>query len=184
MRGHSRARSDTVLSRVEQDGGRVLKGQLVFEFIVATLFFLAIIMYTINYLNSTVFLYSSDHHINILESKAWQISEVLVRSQGDWSGSPPLALGLANEWPELDEDKISDLETLCQSSMNDVIRLLNVDSQMHWIALEVNKSLGSGGETNLLECGSLPSGIQNARVTRFGISDMDQKLLKVTVWYW
>ncbi len=164
-----------------------MKGQLVFEFVVATLFFLAIIMYTINYLNSTVFLYSSDHYTNTLESKAWQVSEMLVRSQGDWSGIPPnmvpSAIGFAEEWPKLSEDKIKSLDNWCPANMEEMTGLLNVDSRIHGIRLEINKSV-SGSEVTLLECGSLASGIQNARATRFGISDVDQKLLKIGVWYW
>ncbi len=160
-----------------------MKGQLVFEFVVSTVFFLAIIMYTINHLNTTVFLYSGDHYTNSLESKAWQISEVLVRGQGDWTEDPPLALGLANMWPELNESKISDLETLCGSDREYVLYLLNADPRIHGTRLEVNKTV-SGSEVTLLDCGRLPHGIQTAMATRFGISDADKKLLKVRVWYW
>jgi hypothetical protein len=182
-----RARTDAVLSSSGQDGRKVLKGQLVFEFIVATLFFLAIIMYTINYLSSTVFLYSSDHYTNTLESKAWQVSEMLVRSQGNWFGSgetmTPLAIGLAGDWPELSEDKILSLDNWCPANTKGMMGLLNVDSHIHGMGLEVKK-LVSGSEVTLLECGGLPSGIQNAKVTRFGVSDVDKNLLKVDVWYW
>ena len=36
-------------------GRRVMKGQMVFEFVIATLFFLGIVMYTINVLNTSIF---------------------------------------------------------------------------------------------------------------------------------
>jgi hypothetical protein len=176
-----------IIMSVRQGRGRV-KGQLVFEFVISTLFFLAIVMYTINYLNTMVFLYSGDHHTNRLESKAWQISEVLARSQGSWSGSgqsmTPRAIGLAEGWPVLSEDKIASLGSWCPANMEAMMTLLDVDPQTRGVALEVNKSLGSGGESNLLVCGRVPGGIQNARATRFGVSDADLEMLRVSVWYW
>jgi hypothetical protein len=160
-----------------------MKGQLVFEFVIAAMFFLGIIMYTINYLNSTVFLYSSDYYVNTLESKAWQASEVLVRNEGVWSGSPPSmvpsVMGLAEDWPVLNESKIQGLNQFCVNYRSDVMRLLDINPELHGIRLEINESGGS----SLLECGSLPRGIQSAMVSRFGVSESGN-LLKVRVWYW
>jgi hypothetical protein len=162
-----------------------MKGQLVFEFVVAALFFLAIIIYTINYLNSTVFLYTSDYYENSLESKAWQVSEILVRIKGEWTGDPPMVpnvIGLAEDWPVLDESKIDGLNWYCSNYRDDTMQLLNIDPNIHGARLEINKTV-SGGEVSLLVCGKLPRGIQNAKISRFGISE-DGSLLKVLVWYW
>jgi hypothetical protein len=181
------SKGQAVLNRVG-DGRRGLKGQAVFEFVIATLFFLAIIIYTINYLNSTVFLFSGEYRTNSLESRAWQVSEILVRSPGQWSGlSPnmvPSEMGLAEDWPLLSEDKIESLDNWCQANMDEMMLLLDVDPRYHGIRLEVNKTLDVG-EMTILECGSPPRGIQSAKVTRFGIGDgVNRRLLKVRVWYW
>jgi hypothetical protein len=164
-----------------------MKGQLVFEFVVAALFFLAIIIYTINYLNSTVFLYTSDYYENSLESKAWQISEILVRNEGIWAGSnenqmTPSVIGLAENWPVLNESKINSLNWYCSNFKDDTMWLLNIDPNNHGAVLEINKSI-SGTDIPMLVCGDLPRGIQNAKLSRFGISE-DGNLLKVRVWYW
>jgi hypothetical protein len=160
-----------------------MKGQLVFEFVVATLFFLAIVMYTLNYLSSTVFLYANDYNMNTMESKVWQVSEVLVREQGDWSGSPPAFLGLANQWPEMNETKIWDFGTFCLNDELGVMDLLNVDHSVHGIKIEINKTV-SGVDQNMIECGVLPRGLPNTKITRYGISELDGNLVKVRVWYW
>ena len=89
--------------RVKEGFGKKRKGQLVFEFVVATLFFLAIVLYSINYLNSSVVVFSAKHHSNLYESNVWQASEVLVKSPGVWSEWVPLEIGLAQKWPVLNE---------------------------------------------------------------------------------
>ena len=159
-----------------------MKGQLVFEFVIAAMFFLAMIMYTINYLNNTVFLYSSDYYANTLESKAWQVSEILMRNRGVWSGDPPnmvpSVIGLAGDWPVINESKILSLNQFCVNYRSDLMNLLDIDPELHGIRIEINES-GS----ILAACGSLPEGIQNAEVTRFGVSESG-KLLRVRVWYW
>ncbi len=156
---------------------------MVFEFIIATLFFLAIVMYTINYLNSAVYSHSGAYRTNIYESKVWRVSEVLVRNPGVWSGGAPDEIGLAEEWPRLNETKINDLNASCSSDMDGVLELLDIDFLYNGIKLEIEKYTGAG-ETNMLSCGSLPPGKPNSKITRFGVSDTDDRLLKVNVWYW
>lgn len=163
-----------------------MKGQLVFEFVLATLFFLAIVVYTINYLNTTVYLFSMDHYSDSLESKAWQVSELIARSGGNWSGfppGPPVAIGISDEWPLLNVSKISFLQQYCAIDRSGMMRLLDLDIDYHGIRIEINKT-SSGGESNLLDCGFLSEGTQAAKVTRLGVSDIDGSLLRLNVWYW
>ena len=162
-----------------------MKGQLVFEFVIATLFFLAIVMYTISYLNTTVFAFSENHYSSMLENKAWQISETLVTGRGIWSGSPmvPEELGLAEDWPVLNSSKMDRLNTWCGTRLSEMAALLDVDPEFHGTSIEIYRKTTTG-EENVLRCGSLPTRIPNAMVTRFGVRDTDSSLLKVMVWYW
>jgi hypothetical protein len=158
------------------------KGQIVFEFVIATLFFLAIVMYTITYMNNSVFMHSSEHRLDTLESRAWQISEGLVTGKGVWSGGVPQEIGLALDWPVLNETSISELDTWCGGNWDDFMGLLDVEPNLNNLALSIDK-FTDPGETNLLECGSPPQGIPGAGVTRFAVGE-DGSVLKVGVWYW
>lgn len=161
-----------------------MKGQLVFEFVIATLFFLAIILYAVNHINTTVFRYSGEHQSSISESRAWQISELLVRSPGIWNAGYPDSLGLAEKWPRLSESKISDLNTLCSSDMDYVLGLLDIDPDFNGIKIEIKKYDGSG-ESLVMECGRLPKGIPNSKATRLAVTEEpSDDILKISVWYW
>ena len=180
-------RSDCWLA---QHGGsrrrRFMKGQAVFEFVVATLFFLGIVMYTINSLNTSVGTYSGEHRENVLEINAWRVSEILARSPGIWSGSGgtvPESLGLANEWPVMNESKMGSLVGMCATDMAGVERLLDIDPMFNEIAVRIGKKAGSG-EVLMLECGDVPQGVPYSMVTRFGVSGTDGRLLKMDVWYY
>lgn len=164
-----------------------MKGQLVFEFVIATLFFLGIVMYTINVLNNTVGTYSGDHRDSILESRAWQVSEALTRSPGAWRmsglGLVPDSLGLADEWPVMDEAKIAGLSKMCTTDMDRVVSLLDADPRYNDIAVRIHKFSGSG-ESTMLDCGNIPAEVPYSMITRFGVSDLDGMLLKTEVWYY
>ena len=166
----------------------MMKGQLVFEFVVATLFFLAIVMYTISYLNTTVFAFSESHYSSMLENNAWQVSEALVTGKGVWSDDDPPnmipeELGIAQDWPILNNSKITSLDNWCVGRLGEMAALLDVDPEFHGISIEIYRKTPTG-EENILDCGSPPTRIPNAMVTRFGVRDTDNNLLKVMVWYW
>jgi hypothetical protein len=163
--------------------GRVMKGQLVFEFIIATMFFLAIVIYTISYMNGTVFDYSAEHTTSVYETRAWQASEVLVRSPGVWTGGVPSSIGFAASWPVLDETKIADLNTWCTGNEEAVYRLLDVDPVYHGLKIEVYEDL-PGGEFQLLDCGRKPDIVTKAGVTRFAVGDAGRNILRLVVWFW
>jgi hypothetical protein len=166
---------------------RALKGQLVFEFVIATLFFLAITMHTLNLLSYSVGSYSSDYRTNSMESRAWQVSEILVRKPGSWSGGDPnmvpSSMGLASQWPELSMGKIRSLDNYCgnPSNWNRAMRLLNVGLPYEGISISIDEVVG-GVDVNRLDCGTTQSA--SAIITRYGISDESGGILKVSVTYW
>ena len=167
----------------------MMKGQLVFEFVIATLFFLVIVIYTITYLNTTVFAFSDNHYSSMLENNAWQVSEVLVTREGVWTGTAPNMnpeeLGLAEDWPVLSEDKIESLNTWCMAPgiEEGLAELLDVNPEIHGTAIEIFENTAAG-ELNILTCGTQPGRVPHAMITRFGVKDTNGNLLKIMVWYW
>jgi len=95
-----------------------VKGQMVFQFIIAAVIFFAIVLYTLNFLNSNVNSYWNDMFVNELENKAVSVSEVLVKSRGVWDGNTPKSIGLVDDdymWPVLKLDKIKNFINFCFS---------------------------------------------------------------------
>ncbi len=162
-----------------------MRGQLIFEFVIATLFFLAIVMYTISYLNITVFAFSESHQNSMIRNNAWQISELLVKGQGVWSGSPlePMELGIAESWPVMNHTRITALDAWCGTRLGEMAALLDVDPEIHGTSIKVYRKTASG-EESLADCGSPPNSRPNTMVTRFGVLDTDSSLVRIVVWYW
>ena len=164
-----------------------MKGQLIFEFVIATLFFLAIVMYTISYLNTTVFAFSENHYSSMLENNAWQASEALVTGRGVWSGSAPNMvpeeLGIAEDWPVLNSSKMESLDNWCTGRLGEMAALLDVNPEFHGTSIKIYRKTPTGEEL-VVGCGNPPTRLPHALVTRFGVRDTDSSLLKVMVWYW
>jgi len=161
-----------------------MKGQLVFEFVVATLLFLAIVMYTINIINTTALQYSDGNSLEMIDNRAWEISEMLVRSDGIWGTTPPRAIGIAEQWPILSEEKITSLSGNCTTNFDDVLRLMNIHpDSARGMSIEVWR-FSDPGESMIMKCGNTPGNFNSAAITRFGVSDTDGSLLKVKVFYW
>ncbi len=159
--------------------GRNRKGQLVFEFIIAAIFFFYIVFYVISYLNTTAAVFANDFYINSLEFKALQTSETLLHNEGIWNGSEPIVMGLAVDWPVLNATKIQYMETYCSANYETVLNKLDINSSRgHGVRIEVNNTIG-----NLMDCGFLPDGFVNARIDRFALSDGGEYLTMI-VWVW
>ncbi len=156
---------------------RKRKGQMVFEFIVAAVFFLAIIMYVINQLNFAVSLYGNEYMMNTLESRAIEISEILVKNPGVWDNQSPVSPGLAVEWPFLNLTRIGWMDSYCNDNYTDLGKMMGVGPELHGFRIAIT----DGG--NIMECGQLARGRINAVVERIALSESGS-LLRVTVWTW
>lgn len=162
------------------------KGQLVFEFMIAAVFFFYIVFYVLNYLNTAAGVFSDDFYTNSLEFKALESSEILLHSEGTWNGNVPETLGLAVEWPVLNRTKIIKFDAYCgDDPVNDpanyqkILGKLDINySRGHGMLLYINTS-----SENLLECGLLPDGFLSANIQRFALSDQDE-LLTINMWVW
>jgi hypothetical protein len=155
------------------------KGQLVFEFVIASVFFFYMVFYVINYLNSAALVFANDFYVNSLEFKSLHVSEVLLHSRGTWNGNVPLAPGLAVEWPVLNSTKIQYMDAYCISDYYGLLEKLDVDyGTGHGIRIEINRTGG-----NMMECGHIPEGIVNTKIERFALSEGNEVLF-VGIWAW
>lgn len=168
------------------------KGQMIFEFVVAAVLFFGIVLYIMSYLSASMATFTEDFYVNSLHSKAMVASELMVRSQGNWSGSTPVSVGLAGTYPVLDSAKMSGLQSYCsaQSGYLDVLDRLNLmetpfslaGSGRHFnMYVEINET---GGSPRMV-CGRPPGGATFAGVTRVALSDDSPGkalLLRLMVW--
>jgi hypothetical protein len=161
---------------------------MVFEFVVAAMIFFTIILYTINYLNSSVSAFSNELYINNMETRAIQISELLIHNPGVWDGDEPRLVGLCEEWPVLNSIRIGNLHTFCQdpANYNNLLQNLGLEenrfgsTQRYNISIRINES---GNPVALLDCGPSPPERRMVNVERFALSG-ENKILSINVWLW
>ncbi len=159
-----------------------MKGQFVFEFLIAGLIFFVIVVYSINYLNVNVSDFKSKFYQNRLQSKAIQISEVLMK------GSSSLSLA---EDSEFNLSKIQEFNnTYCDPTDINTYKNLVKDLYLYEktsyglfqndVGIDLINS--TSGET-LLDCGlRLPRNTTRAEIGRLGILDEEIMKLRVVVW--
>ncbi len=100
-----------------------MKGQFIFEFVVACLMFFMIIVFAINYLNLSVSDFSGRFEGDEVQAKALWVSEVLT--------NPGSNMSLVDEWPYFSPSRIEDFDdTYCGSGkraeFNSLKKELNV----------------------------------------------------------
>jgi len=154
-----------------------MKGQLVFEFVIAALILFTIVIYTINFLSSTVGNYHSRFLSSFLESKALLISEIVMN---DPSG------GIVSEWPLLSPERMTDLNDTCRNEEGyyQILQKLGlVEEKPYEIYHHMNILVREGG-IEYVNCGRLPPGnMSKAVVTRYGLLASNEIApVQITVW--
>lgn len=157
-----------------------MKGQLVFEFIIAGLIFFMILLYTINYLNVNVSDYRSKFYQSRMQSKAVQVSEILMTSRSN------LSLADGNGF---NKTKISFFNsTYCGFSnykklAEDFYMYENLNYGVVPNNIRIELTLPSSGET-VLDCGpaNTPRNVTRAEIGRVGIYDGQAAKLSIIVW--
>ena len=169
---------------------RLHKGQMVFEFLIAAVLFIGIILFVLNTLNTNVSIYTGDYYRYNIEGKAVAASEALVKiTKG---------IGLAKEWPVLDSARVSALNTRCGtfSAQPEKYLVLLQDLNLldkpfftgtglaYDVRIEVNQT--AGGQLLLCEPPNppkMPGNVTSSRMRRFGILDTGQ-IVELTLWVW
>ena len=160
-----------------------MKGQLIFEFLIAGLIFFAIVLYSINYLNFNVSDFKAKSYQNRLQSKAIQISDILLKSESPFSLSSGQELNMTriqlfnatycppqgNYSKLIDDFYLYETTTFGVSSKNIIIEL----------------STPSG---MLIDCrpkvGIFPRNITKAEIGRAGIIGSTKETAKLRVVLW
>lgn len=159
-----------------------MKGQMVFEFIIAGLIFFIIMLYTINYLNFNVSDYRSKFYQSRMQNKAVQVSEILMASHSNLS----IADGNGFNKTKI----ISFNSTYCGFSdykklADDFFMYENLNYVVMPNNIRIELTIPSSGVT-ILDCGpaNIPRTINatKAEIGRVGIYDGQTAKLSVIVW--
>ncbi|MFH1237597.1 MAG: hypothetical protein V1648_04315 [Candidatus Aenigmatarchaeota archaeon] len=157
-----------------------MKGQLVFEFIIAGLIFFMILIYTINYLSVNVSDYRSKFYQSRMQSKAIQVSEILMAGQSnlsiaDGNGFNKTKIGFFNS-------------TYCglynyTKLAKDFYMYENLNYAIVPNDIRIELMIPSSGEI-ILNCGSAntPRNVTRAEIGRVGIYDGQAAKLSIIVW--
>lgn len=156
-----------------------MKGQFVFEFLIAGVIFFVIVVYAINYMNINVSDFNSKFYNSWLQSKAVQISEVLMRDSS--------SMGIASEY-EFNRTKVGNFNSTYCPPLGDYRQLVrdfylyqDSDFESYNISNDVRITLSTPSEL-LLSCGPSIPGTPRADAERVGIFEGEFARLVVVVW--
>jgi hypothetical protein len=156
-----------------------MRGQLIFEFIIAGLIFFAILLYTINYLNTNVSGFGSEFYQSRLQSKAAQIAEVLV------SGGSNLSIADGVTFSPAKVQQFKDAYCLPAGDyMKFAEDFYLYEKLLYGISPNNARIRLSTSAQTLIDCGpdTVPTHVPSADVERIGLYAGDFARLTVTVW--
>jgi hypothetical protein len=153
----------------------MLKGQLVFEFVIAAVIMFSIIVYSISFLNNRMDAYHTGFVSNSMESKAVKVTSMLL-NQG---------CGIVGEWPMLDSGRCALLESECENDYDSVLARFGLERRVSYdrpVHLQI--SIEGLGGASYMTCGnSPPERVSKVAVTRFVLlPSREIARLRVTVW--
>jgi hypothetical protein len=153
-----------------------MKGQVVFEFVIASLILFSVIVYTISFIagdfNTRHGRFLSDR----LESNAIRVSNLLLSNHKD--------IGIVEVWPQVNQGMINDLMDECNDypSLQESLGLREESPYVTYIHFNITVADDS---TTYVNCGrEPPEGIGKAVVTRYALSPSKNTIARIGVTVW
>ena len=173
---------------------------MIFEFSVAALLFFGIMFFVITYLNQNVRSFSSDAYREVLQSKAFLISEMILRYPGDWEDPYDPVVGFEKDWPVMDTVNMTRFQNYCNwggdgvdSGYNNLRKAFGISEKMYDFDTGTNRQfnvtitniekLEGDPDRVIVNCGAQPAGMQRALISRVAVNEAGELLsIKVNVW--
>ena len=155
-----------------------MKGQFIFEFLVAGLIFFAIIVYTINYLSVNVSVFKTDFHQNRLQTKAFQISEILMEE------TPLLGLTQNGVFSQEIINNFNNRYCDAPGSYKTLTEDLHLYEKTYFGVFTDNIKIDLfTGTQNFIDCGPvILRNVTKAEMARIGVLGGETASLRVVVW--
>jgi len=157
---------------------------MVFEFIIAVMLFFTIIFFMLNYMNTAVSGYDRDFFQEDMESKASQVSELLVMNNGVWVGREPVVLGISAGWPVLNSTKIQWLKNYCiyPANYSKLADSLGVHPRT-MMKIQINETWSDGSLHELANCSVREPVSAKIESKRFAINETGGIIvISVKIW--
>lgn len=157
--------------------GKKRKAQLVFEFVVAVVLFIAIVLHIINILNINVSSTAESMMKDDLEYRAMQIADLLVRSKGS---SNSIGLASSRGWPYLNEAKLNNFRNECNkpNNLNSVYKKFDLKDREK-ARVFINTTFDEW------ECGPDAPNITKGYAKRYALYDTTASVVTtIEVWVW
>lgn len=167
----------------EKESVTKFKGQVNIYFVISTVLFISLSIYLIYMIISFYPVHSKDIYSDILYSKAYSVSELLIKDKGypeNWDENNFERVGLASRPYSLDSTKIIEFENICNSTADPtkIQKLRNsFGLESENLVVEINYL----NNTNVMKCE--PAGKKigtTARIKR--IATLNNKFLEVIVY--
>ena len=111
-----------------------MRGQFTIEFTLAAVSFVILIVYAMTFVNKEVPLFTSQHELDEIKARAFQISEFLIFDDGEWDNDPsdPARIGLSNGYHIVNKTKMQYLDNLCstEEGYKKILSLLNINTHL------------------------------------------------------
>lgn len=146
---------------------------MTFEFVIAAVIFFSLVLYTMIYLNSALSEYRGEFYVNDLQSRAIQISDLLLHNR---------EIGISAGYPYINSSRVNSLSMICNNNYPDF--LMDFDLRNHRIKIEINES--DTGNI-ILDCPSIisiPPKVTKVNMMRFGVLDTTNKTAILNLWIW
>ncbi len=130
------------------------KGQINIYFIISTILFISLSIYLVYIIIGFYPTYSDDIHSDILYSKAYSVSELLIKDKGyptNWNESNFERIGLASEPYSLNSTKINEFEKIC-SSTTDSTKIQKLRDSFGLESENLVVEINYLNNTNLVKC--------------------------------
>ncbi len=165
--------------------GNRMKGQAVFEFVIAALILFSIIMYVISYMSTSFDLHHELFKSNRLEASALRVSDIIISDPEN---------GIVDSWPNMSVSRMNDFHDACnQKGMDgedvgyfDLLEKFNLRDQTpysRYTQLNI-RVIGDYGDV-YVDCGRTPfdEGTKGT-VTRFGYVPERNQAARIVVTVW
>ena len=159
------------------------KGQMIFEFIIASVLFFIILLSVLTSVNLQAGQYAAATAASGSEAAAIRISEQLRTSAGVWDFSAPSvrSIGFAKSAGVLEQRKLDTFVGICGTSYPLVLSLLDPGQQTY--ASTHVKILVTNSTTTIVDCGPAVSAEKPGFAERVALQE-NGALAKILVWVW
>jgi len=154
----------------------MMKGQLIFEFVIAALVFFVVLFYVIVYMSGAINTYHLTFKNDNLESRTVRASEIIMTDSDR---------GVVSRWPVIDSNAMTAFAVSCNdyTSLLNNLELLETTPVQRYYNTNITISDGSGSV--LMSCGrDIPPTGTLSSVTRYGYISDTKILAKVSITVW